>query len=545
MTSRAADAGRDAHREAGSGAWWLHPFLVAAFPVLFLFSQNIGEQLSLDPLWQPLLTVLGIAAAALLLAVALARVLGFAAARAALVVSLLLAIGLTYGHAWNLVGEALGLHRYLLLICGALIVAGSAAALLLPARVIGALTAGITALAAILIVLNLVPAAGLGMRTLGAEIVPPAEAGPGTSGSSGEGRDVWYVVLDRYAGSPSLKRIYGYDNAPFLDDLAARGFVVAEGATANYLKTAHSLASSLNMAELDGAALAAESTSGSDFTPLYRMLQRSHALERFLHEREYRYIHLGLRRGATYTNAEADSVLLLGTTTEFSAVLADTTILAALASFAPAATIPGTAELYAGQTLFQLEELERLADVPGRNFVFAHILLPHPPYFFNADGSRVTPEQAASRSPHEQYLEQLRFANARIGGLLDRLLDGPPASWPIVVLAADEGPFPATVPDDPDVDWTAATDDELLEKFSILAAVLVPGVDRAGLEAAGFSDTISAVNLLAAVLNAGFDADLPLIDDRNWIFPDQRHLYEFIDRTDRVRAAIDAARSAP
>ena len=38
--------------------WWLHPFLIAAFPVLFLFSQSINEQLSLDPLWAPLGIVL-------------------------------------------------------------------------------------------------------------------------------------------------------------------------------------------------------------------------------------------------------------------------------------------------------------------------------------------------------------------------------------------------------------------------------------------------------------------------------------------------------
>jgi hypothetical protein len=155
----------------------------------------------------------------------------------------------------------------------------------------------------------------------------------------------------------------------------------------------------------------------------------------------------------------------------------------------------------------------------------------------------VTADQAAARTPSESYLEQLRYANTRILGLLDRLLDGPESGWPIVVLAADEGPFPATAPDDPDLDWTAATDDELLEKFSILAAVLVPGRTPDDLAEAGFTDTISSVNVMRAALNAGFDAGLPLLEDRNWIFPDQRHLYDFIDRTDRVRAAVEDART--
>lgn len=169
--------------------------------------------------------------------------------------------------------------------------------------------------------------------------------------------------------------------------------------------------------------------------------------------------------------------------------------------------------------------------------MFAHLLLPHPPYAFNADGTRVTAEQRESRTQDEQYLEQLRYTNARILGLLDRLHAGPAESWPIIVLAADEGPFPPRyAADEADFAWLEATPDELLRKFSILTAVSVPGVDAAGLEASGFSDTMTPVNLFRAVFNAAFEAGLPMLPDRNWIFVDQRHLYDFVEITDRVRS---------
>ena len=501
--------------------WWLHPFLVAAFPVVYLFAANVREQLSLEPLWMPLGVVIGVAAAVLLAAVVVGHLLGASPARSSLVASLLMLLAMAYGHAWNLVGVLAGSHRLLLIAWAVLAVAGVVAIARLRRGAVARLTMAANVAAATPHPCQ--PASNCRarhadhLRRRGGAVVV---AGARRSGWRDPGRVVPGVrQVRRDAGAGEL---YGYDNGPFLDALRDRGFVVAEGATANYLKTAHSLASSLNMDELDADALAAEATTPDDWTPLYRRLQTSHAVERFLHDRGYRYLHLGLRRGATYTNDAADVVFLLGNTTEFSAVLADTTILVALQQLLPGELATGTSAIYPAQTLFQLDKLEEIADAPGLNFVFAHLLLPHPPYAFNADGSRVTAEQRASRTEDEQYLEQLQFANARILQLLDRMHAGPPESWPIVVIAADEGPFPPRyAADEVGFAWLEATPEELLRKFSILTAISVPGVDAAGLAAAGFSDTTTPVNLLRAVFNAAFDAGLPMLPERNWVFVDQ------------------------
>jgi hypothetical protein len=63
-------------------------------------------------------------------------------------------------------------------------------------------------------------------------------------------------------------------------------------------------------------------------------------------------------------------------------------------------------------------------------------------------------------------------------------------------------------------------------------AVTVPGAD---LEAAGFHDTLTPVNLFRVVFNAAFAGGLPILPQRNWVFVDQRHLYDLVDITDRVQ----------
>jgi hypothetical protein len=533
MRDRGETADPPLHR-----AWLVHPVLVGAFPVAYLFGANVDELVGLEPLWQPLAIVLAVSVAVLLLALVVGRMAGIGVERAALVASLLIGLAMTYGHAWNIAGETLRLHLYLLAAWAVL--AGAGIVLILRGQP-GSLrraTMAVTVGAAALLLINAGPIVALGLRSGtadGAAAAPrPTAAGEPVQG--GSGRDVWYIVLDRYGGLDGLRETFGYDNTPFMDALKERGFTIAERARATYLKTNLSLLSTLNLDELDLTALRADATDAADAGPLYRAIRQPHAVGQFLRERGYRYVHVGSRRGPTDGNLAADATFLYGVTTEFGAVLADTTLLRALEPILPDAT--GLGALLPAQTEFQLRVLNQLVDAPGRNFVFAHLLIPHPPYVFNADGSRVTPEQRAARSPDEQYLEQLEFTNAVMLDLVDRLHAGPTEDWPIIVLAADEGPFPdAYARDEDGYRWLEAPPEALLRKFSVLCAISIPGVDRAGLEAAGFSDDLTLVNLFRVVLSAAFDADLPLLPARSWAFVDRLHFYDQVDVTERIPGA--------
>ena len=531
--------------------WLVHPLLVGAFPVVYLFGVNVDELIGLQPLWQPVAIVLAGSATVLLLALLAGRIAGIGAERSALAASLLIGLAMTYGHAWNLVGGALGLHAYLLVAWAVLAVVGMALIVRARPAAVRRATMALTAGAAALVFVNAIPIVGLGVRTaMAADADAPSgpsasgePAGVGEPAPAGHGRDVWYIVLDRYAGPDGLRETYGYDNTPFLDALRERGFTVAERARATYLKTHLSLLSTLNMDELDLDAFRANAGSEADFGPFIRALQQPHAVGRFLQERGYRYVHVGSRRGPTDGNPAADATFLYGVTTEFAAVLADTTMLRVLEGIAPQAT--GLGALIPAQTEYQLRVLHQLASAQGVNFVFAHMLIPHPPYAFNADGSRVTDEQRASRSIEEQYLEQLEFTNAAMLELVDRLHASPPDEWPIIILAADEGPFPrAYGQDEEGYRWLEAPPEDLLRKFSVLCAISVPGVDRAGLAAAGFSDDLTLTNLFRVVFNAAFQADLPPLPARSWAFVDQLHVYDQVDVTDRIGSSPRSSSSS-
>ena len=63
--------------------------------------------------------------------------------------------------------------------------------------------------------------------------------------------DIYYIILDGYARSDVMSKLFGFDNEPFLKRLEQKGFYVARRSTANYCQTPLSLSSSLNAVYLN------------------------------------------------------------------------------------------------------------------------------------------------------------------------------------------------------------------------------------------------------------------------------------------------------
>ena len=107
--------------------------------------------------------------------------------------------------------------------------------------------------------------------------------------------------------------------------------------------------------------------------------------------------------------------------------------------------------------------------------------------------------------------------------VIDALLSGPPEDSPVIVLQSDEGPYTG-------LDYGAgATIEDLEMHFGILNAYHFPGLASTGLY-----PEITPVNTFRLLFDDYFDADLPLLPDRNYVFIDPGHLYTFIDVTDDV-----------
>jgi hypothetical protein len=496
-----------------------HPLLLAAFPVLSLFAQNVREDVTVGDVILPLAVVVG---AAGVVAFVLAVGLG-SAQRGALAASVLIIVALSWGYAAR-AGRGRVSEAVLLGAWGLLATVGLVLAVRAGPRLPG-ITRGLNVVALVLVAVNVAMvgvAGGLRFRPETTEIPGGAIAlRPGE-----DPPDIFYLVMDRYAGTPTLERQFGFDNAAFLGGLRDRGFVVPEHTVANYPKTAHSLAASLNMTYLEF--LTEEGGSGSsDWGPVYGTL-REHRVGRALQDAGYTYVHIGSKWEPTRRNPFADANETTNDLSEFSRVLYRSTVVEPLAR---RLGLGGTAldprERERRRTLNQFDSVAAAAERPGPTFVFAHILLPHPPYLFDRDGRPLTLEEERSRSLRENYLGQLEFANRKLTELFDRLLAGP--DDPVIVLQADEGPHPVRYQADQErFPWPEATDEELEEKFSILNAYHLPGE-------AGVPEGITPVNTFRLILSRYLGADLPLLPDQAYVFRDQRHLYDFVEVGARLR----------
>ena len=132
-----------------------------------------------------------------------------------------------------------------------------------------------------------------------------------------------------------------------------------------------------------------------------------------------------------------------------------------------------------------------------------HIFLPHPPYVFLEDGT-VDPDAAT-------FASQLTFANSFLKRFLEPLLALPEEERPIIILQADEGPYPRRVaPDVVGFDWATVTDKELITKFGILDAWLMPGPEGE----APLPQDRTAVNTYPELFRRYFGADVPDAPDR-------------------------------
>ena len=180
--------------------------------------------------------------------------------------------------------------------------------------------------------------------------------------------------------------------------------------------------------------------------------------------------------------------------------------------------------------------------VKGRVFVFAHIMSPHSPFVFQADGSPAPARSAAPATWYDDainpasadqresfirgYRGQVEFVNRRIRQVLESLLTDS-SRRRIIILQGDHGPNMTLQMSGP----TAAA---AAERLSILNAYYVPPDMRSRLYL-----SITPVNTFRVILNRYFGGSEPLLPDRNYLSPDDP--YDFIDVTGELAAGTSSS----
>jgi hypothetical protein len=313
-----------------------------------------------------------------------------------------------------------------------------------------------------------------------------------SSSHVGERPDIYLILLDAHASAYALDKEFQYDNSAFTDHLNDLGFYVAECAQSNYPIT------NLSVTSVFYANYHEEPT----LYPLYSSL-----VIETLRSQGYQVVTFENRSNGHFSIAEdvrlsrnqmfAGKIDLTGGLSEFEFQLLETSL--ARIAFDLPELIPGfdlaqqqQTEFYEHyqQTYFILDELKRLPEMDGPKFVFAHVLVPHPPFIFTPEGEFLWADDPASG-----YLSNVQFIDSQIVPVVDEIINKSKVP-PVIIIMGDHGTTGVPKLETPEL------------RMSILDAYYVKEEAKQDLY-----ETITPVNSFRVVFNNYFGMDLPYLED--------------------------------
>ncbi|NMA27316.1 MAG: LTA synthase family protein [Burkholderiales bacterium] len=526
-----------------------HPFLLALYPVVFLYAANAGEA-RLNQVWFPSAVLELLAGVLILLGLVLYRDLR----PAGILASAILVVFCFYGHISRPLGQIhLGeltpfRHRVLLPLMF-LALLGLAWGLLRRRNSWSGLTSILNSAAAILLALALLQAGQYELSRPPRTTLVPGEAI--TQRSPLQTRpDIYVLIADEYARTDTMLKTFGVDDSAFLENLRQMGFVVARGSQCNYSRTTPSLASFLNLDYLP--ALQPDDLLDPPRDPHWMdMIRRNRAMA-FVRRQGYRTVSYvsswTATQGIENLDLEVDSTPHFN---EFTGLLIRGSFISFLQD------VLGLADLdpevaHRVRVLDILDDLQTRPRAPDRpTFTFAHIPAPHEPFVLRADGSLIpreakerlgfknsfysSPPEAQERMYQAFYPDQARFVAGRLETIARTLLERP-GPKPIILIASDHGSCLSLVRL-PYQERYEPSPEFLAERFPNLIALHMPGIRQEDL------DGISLVNVLRLILREGLQADLPPLPDR--FFFVSKHLREVTEPVLRNRQAALQAEEVP
>ena len=343
--------------------------------------------------------------------------------------------------------------------------------------------------------------------------------------------DVYVIVLDGYGRADVLRELFGFEN-DLVPVLRANGFFVGDRAAANYSQTALSLASALNVEYL--AALGPVVRNRTDRRGLGDLINDSRFFRAFA-DAGYSIRSYSSEYSLVRPRTADDRPSPLGHLNDFSFTVYETTIVPTLLDAVGLERGAVPMRLHRRHITWTLDHLTNSASFgPMPALVFAHVLAPHPPFVFDANGGPRRSRMPAllgdgdlwrrmALSTGEDYksgyVDAVRALNARLIAML-KAIDARDRKS-IVLIHGDHGPGAG-------LDWEHPDRSDMRERMAILAAVRFPDGELPPLDQGS-----SPVNLYRAVINRALGARLPTIENKSFHSTWERP-FDLIDVTGRL-----------
>lgn len=406
----------------------LHPVLFALLPVLTAYFHNM-DQLRPAQITQPAaLTVLFAAAL-----VALVTLITRNYYKAVLLVSPFLVLFLSYGYIYSYIGHLMARTPWYLIVTA---FSALSLALLLAftwfcriilkteqISTISSLNRVFNLVAMLLVGFNLVQIGAASFFGSGVNKITKPNCTPAAGMFSAKKPDIYYILLDGYAGLDQIKTVYNYDNSPFVAKLVEKGFYVAKKSESKFIYTALSLTSSLNMEH-------AKDMEKND--PRLLALVRNNKISQLLKCQGYKYITFGSWYHTTGYNPYADhhfNTFGFRFTNDLTSLLVRSSAVSLLFI---------DRDYHRRSILAVFDELPNIVPLEGPKFVWVHLLCPHEPLVFGPQGEKISFKDSTFSLRKSLYLGQFIFITKKIDRLIDQILSSSKEP-PIIVIQSDHG----------------------------------------------------------------------------------------------------------
>jgi hypothetical protein len=364
--------------------------------------------------------------------------------------------------------------------------------------------------------------------------------------------DVYYLLFDRYTNADILKNNFKYDNSAMINFLAGEGFVTRDSAHSNYPFTTPSVSSTMAMKYHDQFKVMFENDSNWQTLFPYRTILNNPPIAQTLKQNGYTYNQVSswwdftrLRVQADNNYAKSFRLNIFGAHFYLSDLQRDILHKSILSPWLKKGISSGSTPIVKydldrnprenfDAQLSSLKAITNRSDKSQPNFTFAHILAPHPPYVFDANGDWPPYDNEANDNdvPEKtKYTNELTYINKRIEDLISNIRSTSPDA--VIFIQADEGPYPAQFRGEMTTSHYYDPADlplnDMKQKFGILASYYMPGVEPSEVK-----KLQASVNVFPFILNHYLGYNLPMLPDCQLAMGNKFNVYNYKLVTDKL-----------
>ena len=321
--------------------------------------------------------------------------------------------------------------------------------------------------------------------------------------------DIFYIVLDCMPSTSYQKEMLGRDNQPFINALRTKGFYVPENSTSNYNRTAFSLAATLNMNYLNYPN-SANVTSPIDYNKALHQVYNSPVIA-FLLKKGYQLQNLSIFdfpdqpaiRKENFLSASSSSMIFFNTFWDHFYRNIWRVHFSSNQKKTGSSIVKELKTLHESKKSYNQKILDSLFTFQVSNttgkpfFVYAHLYLPHFPYFFDSTGREYSPDSLYTDfliTDRKKYAGYIAYTNQKVIAIIDSLFNKG-AQKGILIFQSDHGID--------DLDFRKRKD-----AFRNFSAIHFPDNNQEQLY-----DSMSNVNTFRIIFNKYFGQKLSLLPD--------------------------------